>query len=535
MVGYVQSRGRARHKTSTFIIMVQEGAQAQAERYLTFSQSEPHLKKVYQDRDAGTLTPVEEDEEEDRLDPDDLLERERYVVPSTGAILTYNSSIGLLSHLCSLIPRDRFTPIHVPVYTGDFQATVKLPSSLPLPPDKLIYEGPTKRSKKEAKRAAAFLAVNSLHALNVFDDYLLPAKSSHASENEDPDGVPITDVRSVPDTLDVSVCDPWIVNATLWLHVVSLDGVRSAGLVTGTPLPPTDLAANGTFVSLEGPREVILDPRHAWYQRRTMEEYTRMGLWWCITGRGISLPLTCYLVPITRDLKVDFEAIELAIAHPYGSYNWEGIEEEHYGTLMYMNNKELGHPLMLHKLRPDLTPSSRPPPGTKESAFSTYREYWMHKYTRKLHTPHISTDGPCVEGVVLSRNTSSAYSLQNDMPPPRLPDHPDTVIFPVELCRWALMPEHMYRTFFALPALCHRATDVYRAHEVRVALKLPAIVDDLLVQAITLPSTNAPFNNQRLETFGDAVLKLCAVVHLYNKYPHRHEGQLDNMKRSTLR
>ena len=96
------------------------------------------------------------------------------------------------------------------------------------------------------------------------------------------------------------------------------------------------------------------------------------------------------------------------------------------------------------------------------------------------------------------------------------------------------MPEHMYRTFFILPELCHRLTDVWRTREIRAALKLPPIVDDLLVQAITLPSANAGFNNQRLETFGDAVLKLCAVVHLYNKYPHRHEGQLDNMKRTSI-
>lgn len=532
MVGYLQSRGRARHKTSTFIIMVQEGAQGQAERYLQFLHSEPHLKKVYQERDVGVDVQMEEEDEDEHPDPCDLLERERYVVPATDAVLTYNTSINLLNHLCSLIPRDRFTPMHLPKYSGTFVSTVHLPSSLPLPPELLVYEGPPKRSKKEAKRAAAFLAVKQLHALNVFDDYLLPAKSSNSVENEDPDGVAIADVKSVPDILDVHVRDPWIMASTLWLHVVYLDGVPSAGLVTGTRLPSVDLVANGVFVSIDDAKEVVLDPRCAWSQRRAMEEYTRMGLWWCITGRGITLPLTCYLVPITRDLKVDFEAIELATANPYGSYNWSDVGEEHYGRLMYMNSKEFGHPLLLHRLRLDVTPSSQPPPGSKESGCSSYREYWMKKYTRKQHTPHISLDGPCVEGIPLSRNNSSAYSLENSSRSPSSSLEP--VIFPMEICRWVLMPEHVYRTFFVLPELCHRATDVYRAREVRVALKLPPIVDDLLVQAITLPSANAPFNNQRLETFGDTVLKICAVVHLYNKFPHRHEGQLDNMKRTSI-
>ena len=75
------------------------------------------------------------------------------VVPITGAILTYNTAIGLLNHLCSLIPRDRFTPMHLPQYSGEFESTLHLPSSLPLPPEHLIYIGPPRRTKKEAKRA----------------------------------------------------------------------------------------------------------------------------------------------------------------------------------------------------------------------------------------------------------------------------------------------------------------------------------------------------------------------------------------------
>ncbi|KAI0373238.1 hypothetical protein BV20DRAFT_963060 [Pilatotrama ljubarskyi] len=535
MVGYLQSRGRARHKTSTFVIMVQEGAQSQAERYLQFSQSEPHLKQVYQDRDLMMHTPeVEEEEGELHDDPADLAERERYVVPSTGAVLTYTSAIGLLNHLCSLIPRDKFTPTHVPKFTGDFSATVHLPSTLPLPADLLVYEGPPRRSKKEAKRAAAFLAVRTLHSLNVFDDYLLPTKSARGRENEDPDGVLIGDTSNVPETLDVQVRDPWVPSRTLWLHVVHLDGRPSAGLVTGTPLPPVELVASDLFVSTDEPREVVLDPRDAWSQRRAMEDYTRMGLWWCITGRGITLPLTCYLVPITRGYKIDFQAIEQAVLHPFGSYNWEGIGEEHYGHLLYMNNKETGHPMVLHRLRPDISPSSRPPEGSKEAGHPTYRDYWIRKYTRKGYAPVISADGPCVEGLVLERHSSSSYSLENTLAVSPTPRILDTVIFPLEICRWALMPEHVYRTFFILPELCHRATDLWRARDARIALKLPPVADDLLVQALKLPNTNTGFNNQRLETLGDAVLKLSAVVHLYNKFPHRHEGQLDGMKRVSI-
>lgn len=86
-------------------------------------------------------TSTDEAESGDRDDRDDLAERERYVVPSTGASLTY-TAVGSHGRLCSLIPRDRFTPVYVPTFTGDFVATIHLPFSSPLPPEHLIYQGP---------------------------------------------------------------------------------------------------------------------------------------------------------------------------------------------------------------------------------------------------------------------------------------------------------------------------------------------------------------------------------------------------------
>jgi endoribonuclease Dicer len=135
MVGYVQSRGRARHKTSTFIVMVQEGQAESLKRYEALVELEPELKKHYHEN-AKRAPVVDEELEEGEIDemiePTDLDARERFVVPATGASLTYNTAIGLLNHLCSLIPRDRFTPAQVPLFEGDYECTLQLPSSLPL-------------------------------------------------------------------------------------------------------------------------------------------------------------------------------------------------------------------------------------------------------------------------------------------------------------------------------------------------------------------------------------------------------------------
>jgi endoribonuclease Dicer len=117
--------------------MIQEGCEDALARYKAFLSTEPELRKVYESRQKRVRT-IEEEEGDDTEDPSDLAERERYIVPSTGAVLTYNTSINLLNYLCSLIPHDNYTPPPVPKYSGDFISTLELPVSLPLPIEKLV-------------------------------------------------------------------------------------------------------------------------------------------------------------------------------------------------------------------------------------------------------------------------------------------------------------------------------------------------------------------------------------------------------------
>ena len=299
MVGYVQSRGRARNKTSTFVIMIQQGCDEALSRYKAFLNTEPELKKVYENRQKKVLT-IEEYEADDTEDPTDLAERERYIVPSTGAVLTYNTSINLLNYLCSLIPHDNYTPAPVPKYSGDFISTLELPASLPLPIEKLIYTGAEKLSKREAKRAVAFLAVKELHALDVFDDYLLPTSTAKGKVTEDADGRALADIRAVPELMTVSVRDPWVMSPTLWLHVVFVNGHRQAGLITGSILPPVELSWEESNISVLGTYMVIFQYDEQHIQRKLLQDYSKLCIWYCNTGRPIETPLSCYMVPITN-------------------------------------------------------------------------------------------------------------------------------------------------------------------------------------------------------------------------------------------
>ncbi|KAJ6500580.1 hypothetical protein C8R45DRAFT_1122609 [Mycena sanguinolenta] len=540
MIGYVQSRGRARSKASMFVIMIEENDSAQLARYKAFSEMDPELKAIYQSRQDG-VTDADSDAEEE-IHPRDLAERERYVVPSTNAVLSHDNAIGLLNRLCALIPHDAFTPTHCPKYSGEFEVVLRLPSSLPLSPQDLEYKGPRKFSKNEAKRAVAFLAVKHLHELNVFDQYLLPTPSARKGREEN-DGAPLLHVDQVPNVMRVSVKDPWTADHSqqLWIHPIFIDGQRVAGLVTGTELYPVELNCGQSHVRIAIANLV----RCHGIQRETMHLFTKECIWYRLTASPLDLPLSFYLVPLADTGQPDFAAMQRFMAFPRGNPNWENIDETDFSRLIVVNVNLIGQTYNLRQARDDLSPTSVPPEGSPEAGFPTYHDYWVHKWTGKPGSrkkpPYIPDTGPLLELSSLTRSKSTAvYPLNSQFfddastePPPPATGTPH-VLFPRDCCRWVYIPEGVCEALEILPSLYHRITDIYRVRRARLSLSLPPILDDLLVEAFTLPCANAGFNNQRLETLGDAVLELCTTVHLFNKYPNRHQGQLSIMRQNSI-
>ncbi|OKO91115.1 Dicer-like protein 2 [Penicillium subrubescens] len=64
----------------------------------------------------------------------------------------------------------------------------------------------------------------------------------------------------------------------------------------------------------------------------------------------------------------------------------------------------------------------------------------------------------------------------------------------------------------------------------RIFNDLPMINSSLLMEAITTPASQWPINYQQLEFFGDSILKLVVVMHVFYKYPLWHEGYLSKFK-----
>ncbi|GFF41577.1 dicer-like protein 1 [Aspergillus udagawae] len=169
LIQYVQSRGRARHCTSTYAIMVEKDN----------AEHEGRLKEV---REAEkTMQRFCETLPEDRIlhgndhDLDSLLQEEEgrrtFTVKSTGAKLTYHSAIAILARYASSLQYEKETVPQVtyvvsPVSSA-YVCEVILPEKSPI---RGLTGSPAMR-KAVAKQSAAFDTCLLLRKNRLLDDY----------------------------------------------------------------------------------------------------------------------------------------------------------------------------------------------------------------------------------------------------------------------------------------------------------------------------------------------------------------------------
>ncbi|KAI8942644.1 Dicer-like protein 1 [Plenodomus lindquistii] len=183
MIGYVQSRGRARHTNSKYLHMLEDGNNDHRQRVLDVRSDE----KVMRDFCQG----LSQDRKIDGFDEDgsDLLELSDTLFPSftdprTGARLTYRSSLSVLNHFVAIIPSpDRETMVQ-PTYVirpeinhdpndslrSGFICEVILPEYAPV----ISAVGKVESKKLIAKCSAAFMMCLELLKRGLLDENLLP-------------------------------------------------------------------------------------------------------------------------------------------------------------------------------------------------------------------------------------------------------------------------------------------------------------------------------------------------------------------------
>ncbi|KAH6614300.1 hypothetical protein C7974DRAFT_368601 [Boeremia exigua] len=183
MIGYVQSRGRARHRNSKYLHMLENGNNDHRERLMQVRLDETVMRNFCKGMARDRLLDSLGDALSDSLNIEEKL-YPSFVDPTSGATLTYRSSLMVLSHFVATLPTPNHETHLQPTYilnadvsddpqdalrTG-FRCEVILPECSPL----TSMTGKVESRKTIARCSAAFAMCLELRKKGYLDSNLLP-------------------------------------------------------------------------------------------------------------------------------------------------------------------------------------------------------------------------------------------------------------------------------------------------------------------------------------------------------------------------
>ncbi|KAL8687466.1 MAG: hypothetical protein Q9218_006367 [Villophora microphyllina] len=173
LIQYIQSRGRARHANSKYVHMVEEDNQIHMQAVRDVRKGEAVLRLFCEALPADRLLQGNDANLEDALIKEKLLRT--FVEPTSGAKLTYASSLVVLNHFVSCVVSDNPSPPHFVMRAehGQYTCEVVLPSGCPIG----TATGRPSVKKSIAKRSAAFEACLILRKGGLIDENFLPKTS----------------------------------------------------------------------------------------------------------------------------------------------------------------------------------------------------------------------------------------------------------------------------------------------------------------------------------------------------------------------
>lgn len=316
-------------------------------------------------------------ESEDNADEPELENTPRFIVPETGAILTYDSAIALLSEACALLPTDAYSPSSQPRWekfdVGPIHhCKVFLPMMPALPIDCREIQGPEEPTKKGAKQAAAFEACKILYEHGILDSHLLPVREGKGDYARDADDEP---VDRTPLDLHIEVEQPNIFGnmwtnfkPTTWLNEVNVkfpDGnIERFGLICGTRLdlegPLTMHEPGMQFeVHVKSLRRLAWSPQDRKERMEKLDKLTRWIIKQVINRKLISGPLLYMFAPLRETTAGHWDIDWWTVEHPYSPV-------EHLGQLSPGNlviapwQFMRKHIFTIHEVRKDLNSDNMP-------------------------------------------------------------------------------------------------------------------------------------------------------------------------------
>ncbi|KAI0662184.1 P-loop containing nucleoside triphosphate hydrolase protein [Cubamyces menziesii] len=559
VVAWAQSRGRARRKRSSFIIMFEETSPQKVKEW---EETERRMMAAYNDPLRDAMMPLQE--EEDFNDERDYVE---FQVASTGALLTIHSAVPHLNHFCAVIPSGGQNS-HVPIYEldppdyedgwhsnpirdetpyqGPWGATVRLPRALP----KYLRQFTTPRihsTKRKAEQHVAFLAYCELYKAGLLDQHLLPLSTAIEPDKKEEVEAMLAEVAKRASTARVSIqIDPFALaphEVVAWFsHELTIEGIPPLRMFTRRPLPTF---AQGDFPTLYIPRHgevamsisatqlVPVTEEEEWHARR----YTHRMFYMLYGGRMdrdnmdfpyLFLPTSDWpdeavweerrqwqAERYSRGFTVQGEGQHISNAAILGEY----FSYPHDLAIVRGMNK-FDKPLRLLSWRYDAL--------SAEEEESFREQYDMY--------PDMVVTYPLMVVTSLPRRRNFLIPFTNETTDRHQPAAQDdyTFLLHPEYALVELASHNELQYALVLPSILRWLANALTVNSLRANLLAETPVSNtplpLLLTAITAPISQDLYHYQRLETLGDTVLKFLSSNQLYAEFPLWHEGYLSRKK-----
>jgi dsRNA-specific ribonuclease/ERCC4-related helicase len=488
---FIQRRGRARRAKSRFVIL--QDSTNDDLKYSKWKDLEIALKADYESRrrTLEELEAVERGKEQSECE---------YRVPSTGARLSISDGYQHLRRFCDKLPRgDHPDNDYSPVYffkgshNKDLTCQVILPASLP-PEVQVASSQYQWRTERMARNDAAYQAYVALHKAGLVDDNLMPPAIHKSSP---------TTVHAEHDSLQTveAAFDPWQATRNalkelrpVFTHrlVISDSNVRMGTLQI---LLPTPLAQRiTTELRLTKTSKVVADVYAANCDPLQIDHYlaarSTKFLLNSVLGRrlhglaDVSLPY--YVVP------------EMPIANLEA---WLKIAEQ---------RRPLSATSMSSREEITLIISNEPVPY-----------FWNAESLSALQR---DDEKITIRATRLSRRLDFINALVAE-------PQPQPKEFKMKDCVALGLTPDLVRSVAFLPSVMHNVSIALRAQQAcDTILQLDRRYRDpsLVTRALTAPGATH-FDYQRLEYYGDVLLKYYMRAHLFCHNPAATEGQLTAM------
>ncbi|KAJ6539259.1 hypothetical protein B0H19DRAFT_1314532 [Mycena capillaripes] len=173
------------------------------------------------------------------------------------------------------------------------------------------------------------------------------------------------------------------------------------------------------------------------------------------------------------------------------------------------------------RVRPDLSPLSRPEDSPREAEHGSLLEYC--KVVRK-NFEGLKDEGQAI--IEISSVMCGISRLDPAARPPALTGPPPPRYLIPELCLKFTIPASTFRTALLFPSISRRLDSFLLVKELNARFFNHQISETYLDMAMTAPSTRMEYDYERLELLGDSFLKYLASIYVFVNEPSNKEGAL---------